>query len=227
MTDFDIDVHPRLQASTLTHPTTLVRSEPFNFLVSSNMLPRNAMQTLLAAFPKLKGAGYLPYQRADCGTSINALIDSILEPEFADTLGARLGIEQMSQYPTYVSISGRLKKRHGNIHTDGKSKIATALLYLNGDWTQVQQGCLRFLNRIDDFEDMVVPEIPPVYGTLAAFRRADNSFHGHLPFEGERRVIQVAWLTDSEHKSRKAKRGQLAHRLKQLQAWLGDKLRGK
>ena len=37
--------------------------------------------------------------------------------------------------------------------------------------------------------------VPPVEGTLLAFRRADNSWHGHKPFAGERRIIQFNWVT--------------------------------
>ena len=61
-----------------------------------------------------------------------------------------------------------------------------------------------------------MPEIPPLYGTLAAFRRADNSFHGHLPYEGERLVVQVAWLTSEAERSRKTRRGRGSRLVKRL-----------
>ena len=41
----------------------------------------------------------------------------------------------------------------------------------------------------------MIMEVPPTEGTLLAFRRADNSWHGHKPFAGERRVIQFNWVT--------------------------------
>ncbi|MBS0302906.1 MAG: 2OG-Fe(II) oxygenase, partial [Proteobacteria bacterium] len=47
-------------------------------------------------------------------------------------------------------------------------------------------------------------------------KRADNSFHGHLPYEGERRVIQVAWLTSEEEKLRKTQRGKFSRLFKKL-----------
>jgi hypothetical protein len=37
--------------------------------------------------------------------------------------------------------------------------------------------------------------VSPIGGTLLAFRRADNSWHGHQPFVGDRKVIQFNWLT--------------------------------
>jgi hypothetical protein len=58
--------------------------------------------------------------------------------------------------------------------------------------------------------------VKPLYGTLVAFKREDNSFHGHLPFEGERRVIQVAWLTSEDEKLRKTRRGRFSRGLKRL-----------
>ena len=55
-------------------------------------------------------------------------------------------------------------------------------------------------------------------GNLVAFRRSENSYHGHLPYEGERRVIQIAWLTSDEEKLRKARRGRLSRLFKK---WFG------
>ncbi|SHG14945.1 2OG-Fe(II) oxygenase superfamily protein [Microbulbifer donghaiensis] len=226
MTSLAADASLWLDSSALRNEDALIKSQPFPFFVAQKVLNEELMSSLLEDFPKLKGAGYLPYENEECGESVNTLIGRMLEPAFCDAIGDNLGIEQLSQYPTYVSISRTLKKRHGNIHTDGKSKVATALLYLNPEWTLDGNGCLRFLNRIDDYEDMVVPEIKPSYGTLVAFKRAENSFHGHLPFEGQRLVIQIAWLVSAADKDRKAKRGKLSHKLKQLQGWFGRKFGG-
>jgi hypothetical protein len=41
-------------------------------------------------------------------------------------------------------------------------------------------------------------EAPAAGGALVAFLRSDHSWHGHLPFVGERRVIQFNWVTDNE-----------------------------
>lgn len=50
-----------------------------------------------------------------------------------------------------------------------------------------------------------------MYGTLVAFARADDSWHGHLPFEGERRVLlQVAWLASEDELLRKQRRGRFS-----------------
>ena len=40
---------------------------------------------------------------------------------------------------------------------------------------------------------------------------ADDSWHGHLPFEGERRVLlQVAWLASEDELLRKQRRGRFS-----------------
>ena len=224
MLDMTLDDATWLDPAGLEREETLVRRQPFPFFVAKDMLPQSINAALKRDFPAMKGAGYLPYEPSECGKSVNTLIEHMISPEFADAIGNTLGIEKLSQYPTYISICKTLNKRHGTIHTDGKAKIATCLLYLNDDWEGTSQGCLRFLNKIDDIEDTVVPEIKPVYGTLAAFKRTDNSFHGHLPFQGERRVIQIAWLVSAADKERKAKRGKLSHGIKKLLGWVDKKI---
>ncbi|MBN8714377.1 MAG: 2OG-Fe(II) oxygenase, partial [Xanthomonadales bacterium] len=76
--------------------------------------------------------------------------------------------------------------------------------------------CLRFLGKIDDIDSLVAPELVPLYGEIAAFKRCDNSFHGHLPYAGERRVIQVAWLVSEQDKLRKTRRGRFSRGFKKL-----------
>jgi hypothetical protein len=205
-----------LDPARLDRPDTDVRLEPFPFLIAHGQLPDDARAELERDFPRYTSAGFFPYDPDDCGPSINALVRDLTAPAFAGAIGARLGIEQLDSYPTLVTLCRRLNKRHGTIHTDSTSKVATALLYLNGRWPDTSAGCLRFLNRIDDIDDLVAPEMTPLYGEFAVFKRCDNSFHGHLPFEGERRVIQVAWLTSEEEKLRKTRRGKFSRSFKKL-----------
>jgi len=200
----------------LDRADTQVRSEPFHFLVARDQLPEESAAELREDFPKYAGAGFFPYDAADCGPSMNRLVADLTDPAVATAVGTRLGIDNLGQYPTLVTLCRSLNKRHGTIHTDSKSKVATALLYLNESWPDTSDGCLRFLKRIDAIDDLAAPEIKPLYGNFVVFKRADNSFHGHLPYEGERRVIQVAWLTSEEEKLRKTQRGKLSRLFKKL-----------
>jgi hypothetical protein len=205
-----------LDITRLAAPEVSVLHEPFPLLVAHDQLPAPAQAALEQDFPRYASAGFFPYDEADCGPAIQSLVEELTSPEFADALGTRLGIEHLGAYPTLVTLCRSLNKRHGTIHTDSRSKVATALVYLCRSWPDTSGGCLRFLERIDDIDALVTPEIRPLYGTIAAFRRADNSFHGHLPHEGERPVIQVAWLTSEAEKSRKTRRGRGSRMVKKL-----------
>jgi hypothetical protein len=194
----------------------LVRREPFPFLIASDTLADAKRDALRQDFPNYGEAGFLPYSEKECGPAVTDLVNEVTSPDVADALGEQLGIERLSQYPTLVTICRFLDRRHGAIHTDGKAKIATALFYLNDTWGSTSNGCLRFLSRPDDIDDVIVPELKPLYGNFAIFKRTDNSFHGHLPFEGERRVIQIAWLTSEEEKLRKTRTGRISRFLKSV-----------
>ena len=215
---------PLLDSARLDRSDTLVREDPFPFMIAHGQLPDEARTDLDRDFPRYREAGFFPYDPDDCGPSINALVECLTQPAFASAIGSRLGIDGLGKYPTLVTLCRYLNKRHGTIHTDSKSKIATALLYLNHEWPDISEGCLRFLNRIDDIDAMVAPELKPLYGAFAVFRRGETSFHGHLPYEGERRVIQVAWLVDEEAKARKTKRGRFSRLFKKLFGKLDKKL---
>jgi hypothetical protein len=207
-----------LDRNRLDAPDAAAMSAPFPFFVMENVLPRavDCVAALERDFPRYPSAGFFPYAQEDCGPSVRRLVEQMTSREFGDAVGRRLGIDGLGDKPTLATLCRSLNLRHGTIHTDSRSKIVTALLYLNPSWPDTSGGCLRFLGRIDDIEALVAPEVRPLYGTLAAFKREDNSFHGHLPYEGERRVIQVAWLTSEDEKLRKARRGRFSRALKRL-----------
>jgi hypothetical protein len=213
-----------LDPARLDAPGTRVEAEPFAFLIARDQLPWDDARALADDFPRYAGAGFFPWEEGDCGPTVNRLVGELVSPAFADAIGARLGVPGLGRYPHLVTICRALNRRHGTIHTDSRSKVVTALLYLSPAWPHGSEGCLRFLRRIDAIDDTLVPEVPPLYGTLVAFRRADNSFHGHLPHEGERPVIQVAWLTSEEERLRKTRRGRLSRLFKRLFGGLDRRL---
>jgi len=213
-----------LDPARLDRADTTVQSEPFPFLVAHGQLPREASADLDRDFPRYASAGFFPYDPADCGPAINSLVDNLTSNAFASVIGARLGIDNLADYPTLVTLCRLLNRRHGTIHTDSRSKVATALIYLNPQWPDTSEGCLRFLHKIDDIDSLVAPELIPLYGEVAAFKRCDNSFHGHLPYEGERRVIQVAWLVSEREKLRKTRRGRFSRAFKKVFGALDTRL---
>ena len=74
---------------------------------------------------------------------------------------------------------------------------------------------MRLLNNGTNIDD-VAAEVPPTIGTLLVFRRSDRSFHGHNPYKGERKVIQMNWVTEQKFVDREAKRHGLSALIKRL-----------
>ncbi len=100
--------------------------------------------------------------------------------------------------PKMCSLRGYTRAKDGQIHTDSKDKIITVLLYLNENWQQ-PGGRLRVLrdgHNVDNF----AAEVAPDQGTLLIFKRSDSSWHGHHPFEGPRRSLQMNWMTSEGSK---------------------------
>jgi len=59
-------------------------------------------------------------------------------------------------------------------------------------------------------------EVVPVAGMMVAFRRSEHSFHGHHPHSGERRALQLNWVTDEAVVRRELGRHRWSARLKAL-----------
>jgi hypothetical protein len=131
--------------------------------------------------------------------------------EFCDELrGAALRVAfeekfqvDLSHRPTTLTVRGLCRARDGRIHTDTKSKLITVLVYMNVPW-EAEGGRLRLLRSPDSLDDYVA-EVSPEPGTLLCFRNGPRAWHGHAPFEGVRRALQLNWVTD-EAAARKSER---------------------
>ena len=87
---------------------------------------------------------------------------------------------------------------------------------MNPKWEE-SGGRLRLLRSGTDLEDFIL-EVPPEEGTLLCFRRSENSWHGHKPFVGPRRVIQMNWVTSQKVLRYENRRHRLSAVLKKI--WL-------
>ena len=171
-----------------------LESEPFDFVIVPNFLPTSALAAANRDFPLIKGPANFSPEQLKYGPGFGQLLDALDSDEFSERLGAKFGLELIGK-PTTITVRKFSEASDGNIHTDHRSKIITALLYFNTEWDH-EGGKLRMLRSKKDIEDYVA-EIPPLGGTLLAFRRTDHSFHGHKRFVGERRMLQVNWLKQS------------------------------
>ena len=171
--------------------TPLVK-EPFEHLIVSGFVDSTAIAAINADYPKISTSGSFPVDQVVFGPAFQTLLDELESDAFREAFEEKFGID-LADRPTVTTVRGRCDARDGKIHTDSTSKIITVLIYMNASWEQ-SGGRLRLLRSGTDLSD-VITEVPPVAGTLLAFKRSDNSWHGHEPFAGERRVIQFNWLT--------------------------------
>jgi hypothetical protein len=171
--------------------TPLTR-EPFQHLIVPGFVAPAALAAINADYPKISTSGSFPVDQVSFGPAFQTLLDELEGDDFRTAFEEKFGLD-LEGRPTVTTVRGRCDARDGKIHTDSTSKIITVLIYLNESWEN-SGGRLRLLRSADNLNDILV-EVPPVSGTLLAFKRSDNSWHGHEPFAGERRVIQFNWLT--------------------------------
>jgi SM-20-related protein len=86
---------------------------------------------------------------------------------------------------------------------------------MNDESWESSTGRLRILRNGEDLENYAA-EVEPSGGTLLIFKRSDNSWHGHQPFEGRRRAIQLNWVTDQSVVEREQGRHGFSSKVKRL-----------
>jgi len=191
-----------------------LRTEPYNYFVAEAALTADEAADVRRDYPDIKKPGYLPLSRLEATGEFKRLMDDLNSAELAQVLTDKFGVD-FTDKPRMITVRRLSQLSDGPIHNDSKSKILTMLTYLNAEWDGTGAGCIRVLNGPKDFEDFT-EEVPPLAGYVFAFLRDDHSWHGHLPFEGERYVVQTTFLTSQEELDRKEKRGGLQYFLKKL-----------
>ena len=191
-----------------------LRTEPFNYFVAEAALSDTESADVRRDYPAIDKPGYLPLSKLEATGEFKRLMDDLNSAELAQVLSDKFGVD-FTEKPRMITVRKVSQLSDGPIHNDSKSKILTMLTYLNAEWDGTGAGCIRVLNGPKDFEDFT-EEVPPLAGYVFAFLRSDNSWHGHLPFEGERYVVQTTFLTSQEELDRKENRGGLQYFLKKL-----------
>ena len=182
--------------------------DPYTFLLASKFLKEDAVDELRRSFPEISKPGYLTVDEVKLHGRFKELIDELEGPELTEELSRKFG-QDLHQYPRLTTIMKRSQPKYGSIHTDGPSKVMTMLVYMNDEWQQDEGGRLRVLYDEKNFEPYAI-EVPPTMGTMFAFLRSDKSWHGHRPFAGDRRVVQVAWVKSQADVDRKKKHNKTA-----------------
>ncbi|MCB1432545.1 MAG: 2OG-Fe(II) oxygenase [Alphaproteobacteria bacterium] len=184
MTYLDID---KFEAADATR-------EPFEFLTVPAFVSGDALKAVNEDFPKMERAGNFPLEKLTYGPKFQTFLDEIRGDAFREAIERKFNMN-LKGLKHLITIRGFAEPSDGNIHTDVPSKVVTALIYLNENWDS-KGGMLRLLRDGKDIENYIA-EVPPIGGTLLMFKRSDKSWHGHKPFSGVRRTIQINWIDES------------------------------
>jgi hypothetical protein len=182
-----------------------VSTEPYRYVICENVLSAEDAAAIRRDFPQTTSVGFLNSTDLTREGAYAALLDDLESPELAAVLSEKLDLD-LSKAGRLITVRRWSRKTDGRIHTDSERKISTFLVYLNETWSAADSGAFRVLKNDHDFEDYVA-EVPPIQGHAVGFKRADHSWHGHKPFEGERLVVQLTYLQSAEaaeHKRRAA-----------------------
>ncbi|MGB5948377.1 MAG: 2OG-Fe(II) oxygenase [Parvibaculum sp.] len=197
---------------------TPLKRDPYDYFVVPGFVKGEALDKVIADFPRIDSTGSIPPSELDIKGAFDRLLKEMDGPEFRKAIEEKFGLD-LSSRPTMFTVRGNCARSNGKIHTDTESKIITVLLYLNQDW-EANGGRLRILRSGTDLND-AAEEVSPNGGTLLVFRRSDNSWHGHEPFEGPRRAIQMNWVRDEAVVEREQKRHRFTMLLKRLNPFGG------
>jgi hypothetical protein len=198
-----------LEALALAH----LAREPFFYTVVPNFIRSSDAAAICEDFPAIADPGLLPVKATAYGHRFGALIRELQSEKVASAFSEKFDID-LAGRATMITVRGRCQEKDGRIHPDSEAKLVTALLYFNDTWDN-QGGRLRLLRSPTDLSDMIA-EVPPDSGTLVAFRRADNSYHGHEPYVGVRRYVMINWMASSFAAQRELMRHRISAQAKRL-----------
>jgi len=164
---------------------------PCDYIHVPEFVLPEALASINEDFPRIDEPGNFPLDGLSFGPSFKAFVDAMMGPEIKRRFADKFQFD-LEPYPPQMTVRRHMAPYDGNIHNDSRSKKITVLVYFNEEWHQ-KGGQLRITKNATDMDDYYL-EVPPVRGTLFAFRRNDYSFHGFPPAEGERRAIQMYWV---------------------------------
>ena len=173
---------------------TPLQREPFDHVVATGVISPETLQALNRDYPEIDKPANYPPDVLTYGPHFQRLLDELKDPDFEKRVAEKFGVDLRGAMKT-ITVRKYSEPSDGNIHTDHWSKIITLLVYFNPEWTQ-EGGKLRFMRSANDIEDYA-KEVPPLGGTVLAFRRSGKSFHGYKAFQGERRMVQMSWVRPS------------------------------
>lgn len=180
-----------------------LQKDPFDFLLVPSLIRAEALQAIRTDYPRLPGPGTWPLGDVEAGEGFNRLWQAVNEPEFRQLIEQKFAMD-LSDTVMMGTVRDQCQQSDGNIHTDSSSKLITILFYFNESWSH-DGARLRLLRSPTNLEDYAY-EVAPEKGNMLAFRVCDHSWHGHKPYAGERRIVQIHFAKPKRVKQNAIKR---------------------
>jgi len=200
-----------LQISALEQ--TKLESSPFEHVVVKDFIGNDAISEINRDYPEISDPKNFQIDDLSFGPGFEQFLTELQSDEVREAVGRKFGVD-LTGKPSQITVRRLCEASDGKIHTDSRTKIISALVYFNEEWPH-EGGQLRLLRSESNVEDYAV-EVPPKAGTLLVFRRCDHSYHGHKPFDGERRMVQIAWVEPKRVGNYKDKRSKIMWRIKRF-----------
>lgn len=172
-----------------------VAMKPYPFFMVEDAIRADAADKVADDFPAIDRAGVVNPSETTPGPAFAALLDELKGEAFRKVIAEKFDVP-LDGLDVKINLRGQARKTDGNIHTDTPTKAVTVLLYFNRE-TEASDTGLRILNNGRDLDDYVA-EVPPLLGNMLAFKVTPDCWHGHKPFEGERRSLQLNYLSGAE-----------------------------
>lgn len=186
--------------------TAVVKQSPYPYFVSTGTLGSDQATAVASAFPKIDRPGAIAVNDTDPGPAFARLLEELRSDEFRKVIADKLDVD-LDGKEIIINVRGQTRWTDGNIHTDTPSKLVTVLLYFNKPGEVTDATGLRILTNGRNIEDFV-EEVPPLLGTMLAFKVTPDCWHGFKPFSGVRHSLQLNYLSGvkTRHKHEAARR---------------------
>jgi SM-20-related protein len=190
-----------------------LQKEPYPFMIIKNVICWERLAKVVESFPALPKRGSFPLSAVHCSGDFELLMKELERPELRRIVGERFGMD-LEDKPPMITVRGYTTERDGHIHVDSSDKLITFLLYLNPGWTS-PEGKIRILYNRQELSPFAA-ELSPEAGHCLIFKVTKDCWHGHTIFEGERKSIQLNYVTSSGARERHLKRHSFSALLKRL-----------
>ena len=190
-----------------------VQHDPCDFIVVPNFVKPELLKDVNRDYPAIDDPGNFAPEDLTYGPVFADLLDELNSPLFRDKFADKFGLD-LTGFPLQMTVRKYSEASDGNVHNDSKLKVVTALIYFNEDWSH-DAGKLRLVRDPDNIDDYAA-EVPPMGGTLLAFRRSETSFHGFKGCEAERRSLQMYFVRPKRGAPGEKKKIGLKKRIKRL-----------